>query len=348
MTSTNTTTTSRTRETWTGRRQLGVRGPETSALGIGTWAIGGPWDFDGRPAGWGDVDDATSIRALHVAVDGGVRLFDTADCYGAGHSERVLGRAIEQLPASVRDEILVATKFGNVTDEKTRSGGGKDVSPEYIRRACQASLRRLRTETIDVYQLHDGASSTTEAEAVIATLEGLVDDGLIRWYGTSVDAVEVIDAFARAPHSVTVQTQANVFGRTDAVLAAGQRGGLAVLARSPLAMGLLAGTYDLERRPAAGDVRLVAPWWDYFDEDMMPVWLDRLATVRGLLTTDGGSLVQGSLRYLWGLDDLLIPIPGVRTPAQAAENVGALALGPLPHDVVQEVDRLLADSPERR
>ena len=89
MTSTNTTTTSRTKGTWTGRRQLGVRGPETSALGIGTWAIGGPWDFDGRPAGWGDVDDATSIRALHVAVDGGVRHFDTADCYGAGHSERV-------------------------------------------------------------------------------------------------------------------------------------------------------------------------------------------------------------------------------------------------------------------
>ena len=157
MTSTNTTTTSRTRETWTGRRQLGVRGPETSALGIGTWAIGGPWDFDGRPAGWGDVDDATSIRALHVAVDGGVRLFDTADCYGAGHSERVLGRAIEQLPASVRDEILVATKFGNVTDEKTRSGGGKDVSPEYDpARLPGESFAGSSTETIDVLR-----SSTT-------------------------------------------------------------------------------------------------------------------------------------------------------------------------------------------
>ena len=149
MTSTNTTTTSRTRETWTGRRQLGVRGPETSALGIGTWAIGGPWDFDGRPAGWGDVDDATSIRALHVAVDGGVRLFDTATAMApvtasgswAGH------RAVARL-RSRRDPGRHQVRERD--RQKTRSGGGKDVSPEYIRRACQASLRRLRTETIDV------------------------------------------------------------------------------------------------------------------------------------------------------------------------------------------------------
>jgi aryl-alcohol dehydrogenase-like predicted oxidoreductase len=342
------TSTTGTEQTWTGRRKLGDRGPETSALGIGTWAIGGPWNFDGRPAGWGAVDDATSIRALQVAVDGGVRFIDTADCYGAGHSERVVGQAIAALPAAVRDEIVVATKFGNVTDEITRSGGGTDASPPYIQRACRASLRRLDLETIDIYQLHGGVSDAVEAEVVVATLEALVDDGLIRWYGTSVDAVEVIDAFAAAPHSVTVQTQVNVFGRTDAVLGASRRGGLAVLARSPLAMGLLAGTYDAARRPAAGDVRLDTPWWDYFDEDAMPAWLERLAAVRGLLTTGGGSLVQGSLRYLWGLDDAVVPIPGVRTPAQAAENAAALALGPLPGEVVEEVDRLLADSPERR
>jgi aryl-alcohol dehydrogenase-like predicted oxidoreductase len=235
-----------------------------------------------------------------------------------------------------------------VTDETTRSGVGKDVSPDYVRRACRASLRRLGVETIDVYQLHDGASSAAEAEDVVATLEGLVDDGLIRWYGTSVDAVEVVDVFARAPRSVTVQTQVNVFGRTDAVLAAARRGGLAVLARSPLAMGLLSGTYDIGRRPAEDDVRMDTPWWDYFDDDTMPVWLERLEAVRGLLTVDGGTLVQGSLRYLWGLDDALLPIPGVRTPAQAAENAAAVALGPLSGDVVAEVDRLLADSPERR
>jgi aryl-alcohol dehydrogenase-like predicted oxidoreductase len=334
--------------TWNGRRRLGSHGPETSALGMGTWAIGGPWTFDGRPAGWGDVDDAESIRAVHAAVAAGVRLFDTADCYGAGHSERVLGQALAALTAAERDEIVVATKFGNVTDERTRSGGGTDVTPDGVRRACRASLRRLGIDAIDIYQLHDGASTAAEAEGVVATLESLADDGLVRWYGTSVDAVDVVDVFATAPRAVAVQTQVNVFGRGDAVLAAARRGGLAVLARSPLAMGLLTGRYDAARRPAPGDVRLDTPWWDYFDEDTMPTWLDRIAAVRDLLMTDGRSLVQGSLGYLWGLDDAVLPIPGARTPEQAAENASALAKGPLPESVVEEIDRLLADSPERR
>jgi aryl-alcohol dehydrogenase-like predicted oxidoreductase len=342
------TLTIRPEEAWTGRRPLGARGPETSALGMGTWAIGGPWTFDGRAAGWGDVDDAVSIAAVHAAVAGGVRLFDSADIYGAGHSERVLGQALAQLPADSRDEIVVATKFGHVIDERTRTGGGTDVTPDAVRRACRASLRRLGVEAIDLYQLHGGISTAAEADDVIATLESLTDEGLVRWYGTSVDAVEVVDAFARAPHTVAVQTQVNVFGRGDAVLAAARRGGLAVLARSPLAMGLLTGSYDDVRRPPAGDIRRDTPWWDYFDDDTMPAWLERLAAVRELLMTGGRSLGQGSLGYLWGLDGAVLPIPGARTPAQATENAAALALGPLPRDVVEEVDRLLADSPERR
>ena len=124
-------------------RPLGSRsGIQVSALGLGCWAIGGPWTFDGRPAGWGPVDDAESIRAIHRAVDLGVTLFDTADVYGAGHSERVLGRAL----AGHRDEVVISTKFGLLFDEATREGGGDDVSPAYIRRACDATLERLDTD----------------------------------------------------------------------------------------------------------------------------------------------------------------------------------------------------------
>jgi aryl-alcohol dehydrogenase-like predicted oxidoreductase len=285
---------------------------------------------------------------VHAAVGAGVRLLDTADVYGAGHSERVLGRALGQLSAAERDDILVATKFGNLYDEGTRSGGGTDVTPEAVRRACHASLRRLGIETIDVYQLHNGATTQTEAEDVIATLESLANDGLVRWYGTSVDAVEVVDAFARAPRTVTVQTQVNVFGRDDVVMSAARGGGLAVLARSPLAMGLLTGHYDATRRPAPGDVRRDTPFWDYFDDDTMPAWLERFVAVRELLTTGGRSPAQGSLAYLWGLDDTLIPLPGARTPEQAIENASALEHGPLTPGAVAEIDRLLADSPERR
>lgn len=329
-------------------RQLGTGGPQTSALGIGTWAIGGPWTFDGRPAGWGEVDDDESIRMIHAAVDGGVRLFDTANCYGAGHSERVLGRALAQLPAAVRDEIVVATKFGLVFDEKTRSGSGEDVSPAAIRRACEDSLRRLGLDSIGLYQLHGGANTATEAAAVLEVLEQLTDAGLVRAFGTSVDAPEVISAFAASPSARTVQTQANVFGHTEAVLATARRHGFAVLARSPLAMGLLTGKYQVSNRPAADDVRRDTPWWTYFDDDAMAAWLRRLAAVRELLTTDGRTLTQGSLGYLWALDPAIIPLPGARTAHQAAENAAALSLGPLPEATMKEIADLMADSPERR
>src|SRR5918992_216834 len=105
------------------RRELGEGGPEVSAMGLGCWAIGGPYEFDGRPAGWGEVDDEESVRAVRRALELGVNFFDTADVYGCGRSERVLGRALE----GRRDGAVIATKFGLRFDEETRTGGGTDV-----------------------------------------------------------------------------------------------------------------------------------------------------------------------------------------------------------------------------
>jgi aryl-alcohol dehydrogenase-like predicted oxidoreductase len=145
-----------------------------------------------------------------------------------------------------------------------------------------------------------------------------------------------------------VQTQINVFGWSADVVDLAQSHGLSVLARSPLAMGLLSGRYTADRRPAPGDVRLDTPYWDYFDEGAMQQWLHRLAAVRELLTSDGRTLIQGALGYLWTVDPAIIPLPGVRTVAQAEENATTLALGPLRPDAAAEVTALLADSPERR
>jgi aryl-alcohol dehydrogenase-like predicted oxidoreductase len=328
-------------------RPLGRSGLPVSALGVGTWALGGPYTFDGRDAGWGEVDDAVSIRALHTALDAGVTLIDTAPNYGTGHSERVVGRALRELPADRRDRIVVTTKFGLVNDEATRSGGGTDVRPEAIRAECEASLRRLDREAIDVYQLHGGTGTAAEAEPVVATLEELVAKGKLRFFGTAVDSPEVIEVFARSPHCVSVQSQLNVFGWTQAVLDLAGEHDLAVLARSPLAMGLLSGNYTRDRRPAPGDVRLDTPWWTYFDDDAIDQWLDRLDRVRALLTADGRTLIQGALGYLWTVHPAVIPLPGIRTPEQAAENAYALALGPLPAEAAEQVTTLLADSPER-
>src|SRR6478735_4039438 len=147
-------------ETERRRRTLGGSGTDVGALGFGCWAIGGEWSTpDGGPLGWGVVDDDESVAAVRRALDLGVTFFDTADVYGAGHSERVLGRAL----AGRRDEVVVATKWGNLFDERTRTMDGADRSPEYARRALVASLRRLGTDRIDPYQLHLGDTPLAEA-----------------------------------------------------------------------------------------------------------------------------------------------------------------------------------------
>ena len=329
-------------------RSLGADGRQLSAVGVGTWALGGPSTFDGRDAGWGEVDDAESIRALHTAIDAGVTLIDTAPAYGTGHSELVIGRALAALPAALRESVAVATKFGLRIDEEQRTGGGSDVRPEAIRTECEASLRRLGLDALDLYQLHGGAESMAAAEDVVATCEELLAEGKIRSFGTAQDDAETVAVFARSARCVSVQTQANVFGWTQATLDAAHANGLAVLARSPLAMGMLSGKYDTTNRPEPGDVRLDTPWWDYFDADTMPGWLRRLETVRELLTVEGRTLVQGALGYLLALDPLIIPLPGIRTEQQARENASVLAVGPLPQAETGEITALLADSPERR
>ena len=133
-------------------RTLGRDGREVSALGMGCWAIGGPWRMNGAEAGWGPVDDAESTRAVHAALDAGVTLFDTAATYGAGHSERVLGAAL----GGHRADVVVCTKYGYPVDEESRTVTGMDVSPEAIRSSCTDSHRRLGTAHIDVYWLHVG------------------------------------------------------------------------------------------------------------------------------------------------------------------------------------------------
>jgi aryl-alcohol dehydrogenase-like predicted oxidoreductase len=160
-------------------RDLGRSGNEVSEIGFGCWAIGGPFTLEGRPDGWGMVDDDESVAAVRRALELGITFFDTADVYGAGHSERVLGRAL----AGHRDGVVIATKFGYTFDPDQRAITGQDATPAYIHRACRASLRRLGTEWIDLYQLHLGDLPIAQAQEMAGTLEELVADGLIRASG---------------------------------------------------------------------------------------------------------------------------------------------------------------------
>ncbi|WP_329429835.1 aldo/keto reductase [Streptosporangium sp. NBC_01495] len=325
------------------RRIIGRSGIETSALGMGCWAIGGPWKGGDAQFGWGAVDDDESIRTVHRALDLGVTFFDTASNYGAGHSESVLGRAL----AGRRDEVVVASKWGWTFDERTREAGGSDSSAAYLRECLEGSLRRLGTDHIDLYQLHINELPVTEALDLIDTLEDLVADGRIRAYGWSTDNAEHARAFAIAgPHCTAVQHDISVLRDAADVIAVCEATGQASVNRGPLAMGLLSGKYHDGRTVGRDDVRSQGfDWQIYFREDgaAVPEWLPRIEAARELLTSGGRTLAQGALAWLWARSETTIPIPGCRTVAQVEENAGALQHGPLGRDEFAQLEEVLKD-----
>lgn len=320
-------------------RSLGRSGVEVSALGLGCWAIGGPFSMFGKSDGWGDVDDETSIRALRTALDLGVTFFDTADAYGTGHSERVLGKAF----AHDRDRVVIATKFGFTYDEEQRDLLGTDTSPDYVRKACEASLRRLGTDYIDLYQLHVGELPEDEAFAIRAALEELVAAGWIRSYGWSTDNPDNARLFADGPNCVAIQHVLNLFADAPEMLATCDELGLASVNRSPLAMGLLTGKFDASSQLPANDVRGAGwEWLRWFENGRpVPALLAKLDAVREILRGSGRTLTQGTLAWIWGRSDGTIPIPGFKSVAQVEENAGAMAYGPLEPAQMKEIEALL-------
>ena len=325
-------------------RTLGRSGMRVSAVGLGCWAIGGPWDFLGSPAGWSAVDDAESIRAIHAALDLGATFFDTAANYGAGHSEVILGQAL----AGRRDRVVLATKFGYDVDEAGRSVHAYGATEEesdvasHVRANLEASLRRLATDVIDVYQLHVWGLTVDRALEVRGVLDDLVREGLIRTYGWSTDRPDAIRAFATSPGCGVVQQQLNVFDGSPEVLALCEELDLASINRSPLGMGILTGKYTPQSTFRDDDVRHSATWFGgLVDGRPSAEWLAALESVREVLTSGGRTLAQGALAWIWGRSGRTIPIPGFRTVAQVAENCRAMDFGPLTHDQMAEVDRLL-------
>ena len=319
-------------------RRLGTM--EVSAVGLGCWAIGGPfWTTDGQPLGWGDVDDEESVRAIRRALELGATLFDTSDVYGTGQSERVLGRAL----AGRRDEVVIATKFGNTFDESSRTLTGTDASPEYVRAACESSLRRLGTDRIDLYQFHLSDYDPAAAAEVRDVLEELVTEGKIRVYAWSTDDPERARVFAQGEHCAAVQHELSVFHDAPAMLELCETHGLASVNRSPLAMGLLSGKFTAESRLSADDVRGVAPeWLRYFrDGRPAPEWLERVDAVREILTAGGRSAAAGALAWILARSTRTIPIPGFRTVEQVEQDLAALREGPLPEEQMRQIADVL-------
>jgi len=322
------------------RRPLGRSGLSAGSIGLGCWAIGGHFTLRGKPDGWGDVDDEQSIRAIHLGLEMGASLIDTADAYGTGHSEDVIGRALSDR----RGDAIIATKFGYTYDRAARALVDTDFSPAYIRKACAASLQRLGTDYIDLYQIHVGELSDDEADAAGETLENLVEKGAIRFWGWSTDNAVGARRMVKFPHFVAVQQELNVFIDAPDMLVMCEGNNLASITRSPLAMGFLTGKFSSEMRLPGHDVRAAGHSWVRFFQDGRPRadYLERLSQIRELLQTGGRTLAQGALGWILARSPNTFPIPGFKTEAQVRENLAALEKGALPAATMAEIDALLA------
>jgi aryl-alcohol dehydrogenase-like predicted oxidoreductase len=320
-------------------RKLGRSGIEVSPMGMGCWAIGGPWLWLGGPGGWGEVDDQESIQAIQAARDHGINFFDTAANYGAGHSERILGQALKGL----RDKVIIATKFGFKVDEDgksvTRFVHDEDVIRD-ARVSCENSLKRLGTDYIDLFQLHVWDFPAERAVDMREALEGLVPEGKIRAYGWSTDNPQLAQIFAQGEHCAAIQHDLNVILDAPEMLALCERENLASVNRSPLARGALTGKYSKASLFAENDVRTD----EWSSEHFFKPTLEKLDALRSILISRGRTLAQGALAWTLTRSQRTIPIPGIRTVKQAEENAKVMQIGLLSSDQMQEIEKLLGRS----
>lgn len=317
-------------------RQLGRSGIKVSALGFGCWPIGGHLVEHGLYVGWGDVDDRESIRAIHHAIDLGVTFFDTANVYG--RSEDILGEAL----TGRRDNIVIATKFGKIYDPASGDLSRTDTGPQNMRSSLDTSLRRLRMDTIDLFQFHLGDCSPEQAITLREELELLVQEGKIRGYAWSTDRLENVKLWEAGPHCIAVQQHLNIFEGSREILAFCEAHGLASINRGPLAMGLLTGKYRPGDHLPAQDVRGSGlPIGAFPGGQPNPAYLAKLAAIRDVLTSGGRTVAQGALAWLWALSSSTIPIPGFKNLQQADENARAMQFGPLTGDQMRQIDQIL-------
>jgi len=310
-------------------RRLGRTGFQVSEIGFGAWAIGGSW---------GSTDDATSLAAMHAAVDAGVTFFDTADVYGDGRSERLIGQLLRE-----RDEpLVVATKFGRRVP--------LDLSLytyDNFRAWLERSRENLGAETVDLVQLHSLPWETYYTPSVFEACDRLVEEGLVRAYGVSVEKVEEALKAIEHPGVSTVQIIFNVFRQRPAGLFFEQARArdVGVLARVPLASGLLTGKLTRESTFAPDDHRTFNRHGEAFDAGEtfagvdFETGLDAVEALRPLVP-DGATLAQLALRWILMFDAVSTVIPGAKTPEQARANAAAAGLAPLPRETMERIDAL--------
>jgi aryl-alcohol dehydrogenase-like predicted oxidoreductase len=296
-------------------RKFGNTDLRVSEIGFGAWAIGGGAMIGSTAIGWGDVDDRVSEAAILASVDAGINFFDTADIYGLGHSEDLLGRVIGS-----RKDVILASKVGNVSrnDQFT-----VDYSKEYIVGACDHSLKRLKRDTIDFYQLHTARMTHLQQGDCIDAMLQLQQAGKIRYWGLSLNT---FDPFPEAGYLMEhefgngFQLVLNLINQRSLPLlkAAGEKG-YGIIARMPLQFGLLTGKFDEGASFPENDHRknrLVPSIVEACALALAPVW--------ELCKKYNCSKTQLALSYLLSYPEVSVIIPGIRTPEQVQGNTEGL------------------------
>ena len=288
---------------------LGQSGPELSTVGFGSWAVGGPWKF-----GWGPVDDDESVAAIRYAVERGVNWVDTAAVYGLGHSEEVVGRAVE--PYRVGEELFVFTKCGRRWAGLPEGVIGNDLRPASIRQECEDSLRRLGVERIDLFQVHwPDLTTGTPLEESWGTMGTLVDEGKARWIGVSNFDVEQLERCEAIRHVDSVQPPLSLLARgarTNVVAWAADHG-VGVLVYSPMGSGMLTGAFDAERiaRLDPEDWRRDSP---LFSEPLLSRNLALVERLRPLAEQLGTTLAALAVAWTLAQPGVTAAIVGARLP----------------------------------
>ena len=307
-----------------GTRRLGSNGPEVSAIGLGCMGMS---EF------YGSGSEPESIATIHHAVERGVSFLDTADMYGVGKNEELVGKAI----ADRRDKVFLATKFGNVRGPEGEFLGVKG-DPDYVRSACEASLQRLGVEVIDLYYQHR-VDPNVPIEDTVGEMARLKEEGKVRFLGLSEAAPDTIRK-AHATHPITaVQTELSLWSRDaeEAVLPTVRELGIGYVAYSPLGRGFLTGQITSPSDFPDDDYRRFHP---RFTGDNFEKNISLVREVEGMAAEKGCTTAQLALAWVLAQGDDIVPIPGTKRIRYLDENIGALDIG-LSDEDLKRLDEIL-------
>ncbi len=314
-------------------RELGRTGIRVSAIGFGGWPIGGVTEASGTPFGWGQTSDDESLAAIRRARELGITLFDTADSYGFGRSESLLGIVLSRY----RQEAVIATKVGVV---RTASGAlRKDFSRHHIFLAVDGSLKRLRSDYIDLYQVHNPTLEELRREEIQDAMERLQDAGKIRFWGVSVSTPEEGLEIVQRGWAHVLQVLYNVLNQAPAqtLFPKAKEKGYGIIARVPLASGLLTGKFRIDSVFPADDIRQ-----NFLTPRRLQEALERVDEVKSIIGGATRSLAEGALCFVLANPDVASTIPGARNARQVEINASA-ADGILPADVIEKLRSRLAE-----